>query len=119
MTQVILYDNKTRTYSQVIIPQKDVPYEFMCELLNCEMIELVSLTNDIDIFVDENGLLKEFTDINVLQDLKTGFQHQMTGKMLFVTVDDEDGSTIGLRDEQVKYIIDNVVIKTIPAHLFL
>ncbi|WP_436867951.1 DUF3846 domain-containing protein [Mammaliicoccus sciuri] len=119
MTQAILYDNKTQTFTQVKMNEKDIPLELMYELIDCDMIELVSLTNDIDIFVDECGLLKNFTDINILHDLKTGFQHQMTGKMLFVTADEEDGSTIGLSDEQVKYIKDNVVIKTIPAHLFL
>lgn len=119
MTQAILYDNSIKSFNQIMIPQKDIPLDFMYQLIDCDMIELVPLIDGIDIFVDECGLLKHFTDINVIKDFKTGFEYQMTGKMLFVSTNQEDGSKIGLSDEQVKYIIDNVRVNTIPIHLYL
>ena len=91
--------------------EKESTLEQMYKLIDCSSVDCVSLPKNIDIWTDDEGLLK--SDSAVIHyvirenDESDGFELHLAGKSLFLSTD-EDGNTIGLSNEQIDWVQKNV-----------
>ena len=85
--------------------------EQMYKVISCSSVDCVSLPKGIDIWTDDEGLLKsDSAVINYVireNDESDGFELHLAGKSLFLSTD-EDGNTIGLSNEQIDWVQKNV-----------
>lgn len=109
---IVKYENENVKGSLLNFKEiKKIELKHMYDLIGCDLVEAVRLPKDIDIWVDEEGLLKSG---NIVIGYKVepneesdGFELQLAGNALFLS-SDEEGNTIGLNEEQLKWIQDNV-----------
>ena len=82
----------------------------MCEHVGCETIDMASLTEDIDIWVDDNGLFQP-GNIVLKYKLKSKPENPLylAGNALFLS-SNEKGESIGLNAKQLKWIKEEVII---------
>ena len=75
------------------------------DLIGTDTVTVVSLKNNIDMWVDGEGLLKSGNFVNryTIED----FQIDLTGNAILLG-DDGNGGTVGLNEEQVEYLVENL-----------
>lgn len=96
----------TKTFSY-----EEMPLEKMYELLGCSTVDVVSLDHNIDMWVDDEGLLKSG---NMVMDytISNDAPIKLSGNVLLLASNDE-GETIGLSDEQLSWIQKNLTYRAI------
>lgn len=72
-------------------------------------IERVIIRDDIDMWIDEEGLLKENPKLNIITYVDGQEIHHIMGDIFFAS-HDEDGNTIGLNDEQMVWVANSLQI---------
>lgn len=103
MLQLVLFTEEKGFQSMMFTNEESVvKLEDMYKLLNCNMVELVRLDNNIDAWVDEEGLLKSNNPVHEFS--IGGNEVSLAGRVLFLSSNDE-GDTIGLTDEQVDWLL--------------
>lgn len=77
----------------------------MQDLIGTDIVTVVSLKNNIDMWVDDEGLLKggNFVNRYIIED----FQIDLAGNAILLG-NDGNGGTVGLDDEQVEYLVENL-----------
>lgn len=77
----------------------------MQDMIGTDIVTVVSLKHNIDMWVDDEGLLKSGNFVNryIIED----FQIDLAGNAILLG-NDGNGGTIGLNDEQVDYLVDNL-----------
>ena len=77
----------------------------MQDLIGTDIVTVVSLKNNIDMCVDAEGLLKSGNFVNryTIED----FQIDLAGNAIFLS-NDGNGGTVGLNEEQVEYLVENL-----------
>ena len=88
--------------------KEGVSFDDLYALIDCDMVELISMPHNIDLWVDEEGLLKEnvYTEINI----QNYDPIIIAGTGIFLSFN-EDGYSTGLSAMQVEYIRENIVIR--------
>lgn len=88
--------------------EKEIELQDMYKLIGCNLVELIKLPNNIDIWIDEEGT---FISNNPIIQYKIEDDHVITlvGKALFLSTN-EDGDTIPLSKDQLYWIHKNVKI---------
>lgn len=90
-----------------------VELEHIYKTLNVELFEAVRIPQtNIFILCDEEGLLGDLEGklVNIVQDVKTGFETKLVGNIMFVDGESEDFK--GLTKEQFKYMFDNISVRS-------
>lgn len=85
--------------------------EEMYDKVKCSMLDIVRLPENIDIWVDDEGLMKS-GNIVLEYSINTGegvHQLQLAGNALFMSYDSQ-GETIGLNGRQISWIDKNVKV---------
>lgn len=99
----ILINGEMRFYKTMAKIELDDMYK----IIGCETVDVVRLENNIDIWVDDEGLLKK----NVITEIEiNGREYQLAGRLLFMS-SNKEGETVPLTNKQVEYLMDNMVIK--------
>ena len=77
----------------------------MQDLIGTDIVTVVSLKNNIDMWVDDEGLLKSGNFVNryIIED----FQIDLAGNAILLG-NDGNGGTVGLNEEQVEYLAENL-----------
>ena len=77
----------------------------MQDLIGTDTVTVVSLKNNIDIWVDAEGLLKSGNSVSryTIED----FQIDLAGNAILLG-DDGNGGTVGLNEEQIEYLSENL-----------
>lgn len=84
--------------------------DVMHEEIGCDLVDIVALDDEIDAWVDDEGLLKSE---NPVHSVKFGDrEYQLAGKIVLFSRDDE-GNSIGLNSEQVSRVRQNLEISLI------
>lgn len=99
---------KIRENVFVVKKKEDVSFDDLYTLIDCHTVELISMPHNIDLWVDEEGLLKEnvYTEIHI-----KGYDPiVIAGTGIFLSFN-EDGYSTGLSAMQVEYIKENIVIR--------
>lgn len=109
MEQYILIDGSSLSVKKVE-SNEDIGLELMYKEIECARVDVAQLTDEIDLWVDDEGLMKSGTKAWRL-DYK-GNMVELAGKIL-VSSRDNEGSSIGLSDEQVEDIKNNLTVKPI------
>ena len=75
------------------------------DLIGTDTVTVVSLKNNIDMWVHGEGLLKSGNFVNryTIED----FQIDLAGNAILLG-DDGNGGTVGLNEEQVEYLVENL-----------
>ena len=78
----------------------------MRDLIGTDTVTVVSLKNNIDMCVDAEGLLKSGNFVNryTIED----FQIDLAGNAIILG-NDGNGGTVGLNEEQVEYLVENLI----------
>ena len=93
--------------------EKKNTLEQMYKLIDCSSVDCVSLPKNIDIWTDDEGLLK--SDSSVIRylvkesDDSDGFELHLAGKSLILSTD-EEGNTIGLSKDQINWVQKHIKI---------
>ena len=76
------------------------------DLIGTDTVTAVSLKNNIDMWVDGEGLLKSGNFVNryTIED----FQIDLAGNAILLG-NDGNGGTVGLNEEQVEYLVENLI----------
>ena len=99
------------TKAVIVKLEKEDTLNQMYKLIDCSSVDCVSLPKNIDIWTDDEGLLK--SDSAVIHylvredDESDGFELHLAGKSLILSAD-EDGNTIGLSNEQIHWVQKHV-----------
>ena len=89
--------------------KEDIAFHDLYNFIDCGTVELISLTNNIDLWVDEEGLLKK----NYITELKIkGFDPIRIAGIGILLSFNEEGDPKGLSLEQLEYISNNMSIRT-------
>lgn len=77
--------------------EKESHLEDFYEIIGCDYIDIVPVNEEVAIVVDDEGLLKSQNLVFEIRDNKSGFQHQLAGRLVFVKNGQEDvrGFTAG------------------------
>ena len=97
MAKALLYRVDAESLVEVNIDTLDSIYAF----LECDTIDHTYLTNNLEVYVDDNGLLKEDPDFGVVFFDGNRTMGVLAGNILIVNHDDE-GKTVDLTDEQIE-----------------
>lgn len=88
--------------------KEGVSFNDLYALIDCDMVELISMPRNIDLWVDEEGLLKENVYTEIL--IQNYDPIIIAGTGIFLSFN-EDGYSTGLSVTQVEYIKENIVIR--------
>ena len=97
--------------TQLVSLPEDFGLDEMYKHIQCDMVDVAGLTEDIDIWVDDNGLFKPGN--TVLEYKLKGNPEEplhLAGNALFLSSDDE-GNSIGLTMEQLNWIGKELMIR--------
>ena len=97
--------------TQLVSLPEDFGLNEMYMHIQCDMVDVAGLTEDIDIWVDDNGLFKPGN--TVLEYKLKGNPEEplhLAGNALFLSSDDE-GNSIGLTMEQLNWIGKELMIR--------
>lgn len=86
-------------------------YKKINELIECDTMDVVMVANEIDMFVDDNGLLVSGNQVNEISFADNSLKENLylAGNILMLSHDDEGNSTT-LNEEQLRYIFENIKI---------
>lgn len=81
----------------------------MYRLVNCDTLDVVRLTDEIDMWVDDEGLMKSdnFLQTFVYEGRKL---HQPYAGNVLILAHNDEGDTIGLTDAQVEHLTKHIQI---------
>ena len=96
---------------QLVSLPKDFGLEEMYKHIQCDMVDVVEITEGIDIWVDDNGLFKPGNTVLEYK-LKSNAEEplHLAGNALFLSSDDE-GNSIGLTMEQLNWIGKELMVR--------
>lgn len=104
---VFKYDVLTQGVQPIVgfLRDEDITLEGLYKVLECSMVERISITEDIDMVCDEEGMLipNYYTSI---KDLSTDETYTIFGAFMFVGVRGADW--VPLSDKQLEYIRENI-----------
>lgn len=84
----------------------------MYELVESDTLDIVRLPKGIDVWVDDNGLLKSgnvVLNYSLKQPDGTVNEVQLAGNSLFLS-SNEKGETIGLTSKQYEWLVNNITV---------
>ncbi|MEJ7218419.1 DUF3846 domain-containing protein [Staphylococcus gallinarum] len=115
------FDEDTLQLVEVEEHESETTLEFLYRELDCTLVNKVSCTNEIDIWVDDESL--NTGNYNMIHTI-TNNKHPnsdtfiLVGKLLFGTFNDE-GDTIPLNEEQTRYVRNNITIESVSGNEYL
>ncbi|MCE5086065.1 hypothetical protein [Mammaliicoccus sciuri] len=100
------------------ISSSNEEYDFkqFYELLECELIEVHTLTSNIKIIVDEEARLYNFDKVNLVYNQENGVYYEFFSPILFVKVADYKFCPLDTSD--LKYIKENIYLDTIKKESY-
>lgn len=115
MAKAILFSaTRDNFVAEAIEVEEKVGLQTMYDNIGCDTVDVVRLPNNIDVWVDDEGLLKSG---NVVMDYlvkenkeSEEFSLQLAGNALLLSYDNE-GNSLGLSDEQIKWIQNNIQVR--------
>ncbi|WP_193018660.1 DUF3846 domain-containing protein [Staphylococcus equorum] len=111
-----VYDNKKKELKEMNAHESVNEMNVFYQIIGCDLVEMPYLNHGISIVCDEEGLLKKPSDINQIRDLSTGNTLDITGKLIFISTNDE-GETVGLNQEQIGYLKEEIEITTLQVNM--
>ncbi|MBW5882093.1 hypothetical protein H9S71_13555 [Staphylococcus aureus] len=91
-------------------------YKHFYELLECELIEVHTLSSNIKIVVDEEARLYDFDKVNLIYNKENGVYFEFFSPILFVKVEDYKFCPLNTKD--LKYIKENVYLDMIKKETY-
>lgn len=100
-------DPREKTIKKIEFNEETIGLEDLYAHLDCTMVERVSLYGEIDLWIDEEGMLNNSAD-------RIGYfnigEYQFVGKGL-ICMSDEEGDSVPLREDIADYVLDNFNIE--------
>ena len=117
LIKAVLVENDTQNQKvsiKMIEVEKEgrsLGYEKINELIGCNTMDVVTVANDIDMFVDDEGLLVSGNQVNEISFADGSLTENLylAGNILMLSHDYEGNSTT-LNEEQLRYIFENIKI---------
>ncbi|HAC5789043.1 TPA_asm: hypothetical protein GZX72_14560 [Listeria monocytogenes] len=109
----LLYNAESEKMGTINYDESESFLDFSYKHINCDLIEHVGLAPNIDIIVDEEGLLKPYDKVNVVRDSSTGVRAHLVGNMMFAHV--ENGEVTDLTKDDLLYLKRNVSIGSVSV----
>ena len=107
----ILIGLNTKEVVEVEVDEEGhVKLDELYRLVKCSLVTVVSFEENIDAFVDDEGLLKSGNFVQEIGYL--GYTLQLAGNLLFLG-SDEEGSSIGLTELEVEHLMTSLSNKLI------
>jgi len=107
--RAIKYDPRTKEFSEVTINGLDDYYKH----LECRIFDIVRLSEDIDVYVDDEGLFNSGSPVTEL--IGFGREIMLAGVLLFTGGGDDMGDTMSFKGsiEDIQKIVKetNLVVK--------
>lgn len=103
-TYVLVFDAETRTFNRTTVSTLDDIYTN----LKCDCFDIATRkigNTYYDIYCDDEGLLKENPIVSAINH---NGRPMLVGNLLFAQ-HDEEGDTVGLKESEVKEILENTV----------
>ncbi|HHO6498339.1 TPA: hypothetical protein ACRVNB_002472 [Staphylococcus aureus] len=91
-------------------------YKHFYKLLECELIEVHTLSSNIKIVVDEEARLYDFDTVNLIYNKENGLYFEFFSPILFVKVEDYKFCPLNTKD--LKYIKENVYLDMIKKETY-
>lgn len=103
--RVVVYDKKgTGKWSEGVVKN----YKDYYKLLDCSCFDVVRLSENISIYIDDEGLFVSHPQISTIMGI--GQVWQLAGNLVFTGGVDSDGNTLGLPEEVTIQMLRNVVL---------
>lgn len=115
------FDEETMQLIEVEKYENETTLEFLYSVLNCTLVNKVSCTNEIDIWVDDESLNTcNYNMIHTITNKKFSKSEPfiLVGNLIFGSYNSE-GDTIPLNVEQMKYVKENIYIESVSANEYL
>jgi len=91
--KAILIDSQSKTIRYVEVKKKgDSSIKSIYEHIGCELVDVINLDENNDLFVDDEGLLKLHKDSQFF--LYDGFDQPLAGNGLILGLNQEEGESI-------------------------
>ena len=104
---VVEIDPREKSIKKVEFNEDTLGLEDLYASLDCTMVERVGLYGDIDLWIDEEGMLNDASE-------RIGYfnigEYQFVGKGL-ICLSDDVGETIPMTEELADYVLDNFNIQ--------
>ena len=104
VTGLLLKDDDVELWDVELRRENGYLLNSMYDLLGCRSVDVIRLTDSIDLWVDDEGMLVSEPKVNtVLMNITYAFGHgyqPLFGSGLFLSTN-EDGETVSLTPEQV------------------
>lgn len=92
--------------------ENGVAYEEIKEYVGCDIVTVVDFGHGIDAWVDDEGLLKSGNFVNEYLVADMEAKMPLAGNVIFLGAT-QDGNTIGLNEEQIEYLSENLSFRLI------
>ena len=103
--RVVVYDKKwTGKWSEAVVKN----YKDYYKLLDCSCFDVVRLSENISIYIDDEGLLVDDVQMSMVMGL--GHAWQLAGNLVFTGGVDSKGNTLGLPEDITIQMLRNVVL---------
>lgn len=115
--ELILFNKDTKQLEDLELDYRTEILSDFYKIIGCDLVEIAPITEDIDLYVDETGLMKNPETLNIVE--VDDYQHVLFGNMIFASYD-ESGKMKGLNAEQKAFIKEQVSIKEVSnPYLFI
>lgn len=108
VTGLLLKEGDTQLWDVELRRENGYLLNSMYNLLGCRSVDVIRLTDNIDLWVDDEGMLVSDPQVNtVLMNITYAFGHgyqPLYGAGLFLSVDSKSGETVSLTAEQVAVV---------------
>ena len=116
MIKALLWDHQEFQEIELKNTDDKPMFEQVNELLDSRCMDALVLNDDLEIYCDDEGLLKPYPKFSIMWYNEKGRLIQgIGGKVIFVN-HNEEGATISLTDEQIK-LIKELPTKEIPDQI--
>jgi hypothetical protein len=104
---VVEIDPRKKSIERVEFNEESIRLKDMYSSLECDMVERVALNENIDLWIDEEGVLNNASE-------RIGYfnlgEYQFVGKGLICGLD-EEGESVPLSSEDAEFILDNLIVQ--------
>lgn len=109
MKKFLKYHADRKEFEVIKKEETEDMLKFLYRQIECDIIEIARLSDDIEVVVDEEGLFKG--DNAMTQLIFEGRKTQpFSGNLVFVSPDYETGEIISLTDEMIEHIQQQLFI---------
>lgn len=115
------FDEETMQLIEIEKYENETTLEFLYNILNCTLVNKVSCTNEIDIWVDDESLnTGNYNMIHTItnKNFSNSEPFILVGSLIFGS-HNSVGDTIPLNAEQMKYVRENICIESVSANEYL